>query len=145
MDPKPRIAPAPDPEVSAQPGRRQFPAAEKLRILEEADQCTQPGQISALLRREGIYSALLANWRRIRDAEGVEGLRARKPGRKPLPDAHRELERLQLENLRLQERLRKAEFIIEVQKKVAELLGDGPTIQNNEPALSAGSSSLPTK
>ena len=74
MDPKPRIAPAPDPEVSAQPGRRHFPAAEKLRILEEADQCTQPGQISALLRREGIYSALLANWRRIRDAEGVEGL-----------------------------------------------------------------------
>ena len=145
MDTKPRIAPAPDPEVSVQPRRRHFSADEKLRILEEADQCTQPGQISALLRREGIYSALLANWRRIRDAEGSEGLRARKPGCKPLPDAHREMEMLRLENLRLQERLRKAEFIIEVQKKVSELLGDGPPIRSDEPALSTGSSSLPTR
>ena len=133
MDPRPGIAPTPDPEVSAQPRRRHFSADEKLRILEEADQCTQPGQISALLRREGIYSALLANWRKRRDAEGVDGLRSRKPGRKPLPEAAREVERLQQENLRLQERLRKAEFIIEVQKKVAELLEDGPVPPSGGP------------
>jgi len=133
MDTRPHIAPAPDPEVSAQPKRRHFSPEEKIRILEEADQCSKPGQISALLRREGIYSALLANWRKIRDAEGMDGLRPRKPGRKPIPEANREVERLQLENLRLQERLRKAEFIIEVQKKVAELLGDGLVSPTNGP------------
>ena len=85
-----------------------------------------PNVVTSRQRKRSGY------WK-IRDAEGMDGLRSRKPGRKPIPEANREVERLPLENLRLQERLRKAEFIIEVQKKVAELLGDGLVSPTNGP------------
>jgi transposase-like protein len=118
-------APAPDPEVSGQPRHRTFSAAYKARILEEADHCTEPGQISALLRREGLYSSHLVDWRRKRASGGLDALQPKRPGRPVQTDERRELTRLQTELARVQEKLRRAELIIEVQKKVAELLGLG--------------------
>jgi transposase-like protein len=107
--------------------RRQFTAGEKLRILEEAAACTVPGELGALLRREGIYSSYLSRWRRARDRGQLDGLGSAKRGRKPLSDAAvaREIARLQRENERLQARLEQAEVIIEVQKKLSQLLGPG--------------------
>ena len=113
------------PEVPEKASRRQFDASYKLRILEEADRCTEPGQLGELLRREGLYSSNLATWRRQRDEGALNGLRKKKRGRKPI---HRdgknlELARLRREKQELEERLRQAEMIIEVQKKVSEILG----------------------
>lgn len=116
----------PDPEVSAKATRRQFSAAYKLRILEEADACKpHSGELGALLRREGLYSSNLRTWRRQRDEGALQGLSPKKRGRKakaanPLEARVSDLER---ENQRLQRQLKKAETIIEVQKKVSELLG----------------------
>ncbi len=110
----------PDPEVRPKATRRRFSVAEKLRILEAADACQQPGEIGALLRREGIYSSLLAKWRQQR-ANGTLG---QKRGRKPQTDpGDAELMHLRQENERLQARLAQAETIIEVQKKLSQLLG----------------------
>ena len=116
-----------DPEVVPLARRRQFTAGEKLRILEEADACTVPGELGALLRREGIYSSYLSRWRRARDRGQLDGLGSGKRGRKLLSDAAaaREIARLQRENERLQARLEQAEVIIEVQKKLSQLLGPG--------------------
>ena len=125
MDTTAKPAPAPAPEATL-PTRRHFSKDDKLRILLEAERCTEPGQLSALLRKEGIFSSSLSQWRRLREAHGDDGLLPKKPGRRSVSPALVELERLKAENLRLQERLRKAEFIIEVQKKVADLLTDGP-------------------
>ncbi len=111
-----------DPEVRPQAKHRHFTAEYKKRILDEAARCTEPGQLSALLRREGLYSSLLSKWRQQQAAGAREGLRPKKRGRKTDPQAQ-ELARLQRENQRLQERLRKAELIIEVPKKVSLLLG----------------------
>ena len=115
---------ASDPEVSAKAARRQFAAAYKRRILAEADKCG-PGVIAALLRREGLYSSHLTAWRRQREAGELAGLEPRKRGKKPAPrnPLAEELASLQKENLRLQKRLRQAEAIIEVQKKLCEILG----------------------
>ncbi len=112
----------PDPEVRPRAKHRHFTAEYKKRILDEAGTCTEPGQLGALLRREGLYSSLLTKWRQQQAAGALEGLQPKKRGPKPDPQAQ-ELARLQRENQRLQERLRKAELIIEVQKKVAMLLG----------------------
>jgi transposase-like protein len=111
--------------VPENPVRRHFTAEYKLRILREADLCTQPGQVGALLRREGLYSSHLANWRRQRETGTLAGLAPRRRGRKASPDAPlvADNERLKRENLRLTEKLRQAETIIEVQKKLSELLG----------------------
>ena len=116
-----------DPEVVALARRRQFNAGEKLRIVEEADTCTEPGEIGALLRREGVYSSYLSRWRRARDLGRLDGLGPAKRGPKPLSDGAlaREVSRLQRENERLQARLEQAEAIIDVQKKLSELLGLG--------------------
>jgi len=104
--------------------RRQFSAAEKLRILQEADACTQPGQIGALLRREGLYSSQLATWRRLRARGQLQALTPQQRGPKavaePLAD---ELASLRRENARLQTQLTRAETIIDVQKKLSLLLG----------------------
>ena len=115
----------PDPEVVPRAKRRQFSAKYKLRILAEADQCTQRGEIGALLRREGLYSSHLTTWRKQRDRGQLEGLTPKKRGRKPDPQAA-ELARLQRENERLQVRLEQAETIIEVQKKLSQMLGLPP-------------------
>ena len=118
-------AEVPDPEVVPGAKRRQFRAKYKLRILAEADQCTQRGEIGALLRREGLYSSHLTTWRKQRDRGQLEGLTPKKRGRKPDPQAA-ELARLQRENERLQVRLEQAETIIEVQKKLSQMLGLPP-------------------
>ena len=124
-----RSAPAdapsvPDPEVSAKGTRRHFTAEYKRRILEEADACG-PGGIVALLRREGLYSSHLVTWRRRREEGETAALRPQKRGRKPIPrnPLAAENARLQRENERLQKRLRQAETIIDVQKKLCEMLG----------------------
>ncbi len=124
--PEPRTASRPpDPEVSAdRPRRRTFTADYKKRILEEADACTEPGGIGELLRREGLYSSHLAEWRKQRDAAVDGALAPKKRGRKPFRDESAErIRQLERENHRLQERLRKAEIIIDVQKKISQLLG----------------------
>jgi transposase-like protein len=112
----------PDPEVDPRPKRRRFSAKYKLRILTEADQCTERGEIGALLRREGLYRSHLSTWRKQRERGQLPGLAPKKRGRKPDPQAA-ELARLQRENERLKERLEQAETIIEVQKKLSQMLG----------------------
>jgi transposase-like protein len=118
----------PDPEVVATAKRRHFSAKEKLRILEEADAC-EHGEIGALVRREGIYTSYLSRWRRERDRGQLEGLGPKNRGRASRADKAlaEENERLRRENKRLKERLAQAETIIEVQKKVSQLLGLTPT------------------
>jgi transposase len=122
----PETPPAPplDPEVVERAQRRRFSAEYKLRILEEAERC-EPGEIGALLRREGLYSSHLTTWRRQREAGALAALAPHKRGPKakasvPGQTRLRELER---ENTQLRERLTQAETIIEVQKKVSSLLG----------------------
>jgi hypothetical protein len=114
----------PDPEVTTKPLRRLFTVAFKKRILHEADTC-DPGSIAALLRREGLYSSHLTTWRHQRERGEIAGLEPRKRGRKAIPrnPLAAEKERLQRENERLQKRLRQAETIIDVQKKLCEMLG----------------------
>jgi transposase-like protein len=113
------VSGVPDPEVPGQPRRRQFSAAYKLRILEEADRCSGPGQIGSLLRREGLYSSHLTEWRRAR-REGTLGALSRKRGpKRRRSEAQQELERLRRENARLRAELDRAKTIIDVQKKVA--------------------------
>jgi transposase-like protein len=114
---------APDPEVVPRAKRRQYSAGYKLRIVEEADNCSEPGEIGALLRREGLYSSHLSKWRRQRAEGQLQALIKRKRGRKGQEQAGKEVEKLRRENERLQVRLQQAELIIEVQKKVSQLLG----------------------
>lgn len=119
-DPKPR----PDPEVVAHAKRRRFTAEYKQRILAEADQAKGSGGVGALLRRKGLYSSVLTAWRREREAGIREALAPQKRGpkskRDPLQD---EIDKLRRQNERLTEELRKAGIVIDVQKKVAALLG----------------------
>jgi transposase len=115
----------PDPEVVAKPQRRSYTAEYKMRILREAEAAAGTrGAVGALLRREGLYSSLLVNWRRER-AQGIrEALtpQRRGPKSKRNPVAE-EMQKLQRQNARLNEELRKAHIVIDVQKKVAALLG----------------------
>jgi len=115
----------PDPEVLPQARRRRFSAKYKLDILQQVDACTEPGQIGALLRREGLYSSNLTDWRRQRETGGLKGLAPKKRGPRPDPDKElqKRIAKLEKENQRLADKLEKAELIIEVQKKVARLLG----------------------
>ena len=109
-------------EVVAKAKRRQHPAEYKLRILREIDECKGSGEVGALLRREGLYSSLVSKWREQREQGSLTGLSGHRRG--PKVDANAaELARLQRENKRLQEKLERAELIIDVQKKVARLLG----------------------
>lgn len=112
----------PDPEVEPKAERRQFSAEYKRRILQEYEACNEPGQRGALLRREGLYSSYITTWRRQREGGELEGLAPQKRGRKADPLAA-EVARLKLENEGLRKRLKQAELIIEVQKKVSQILG----------------------
>jgi transposase len=112
----------PDPEVPAKVQRRQFTAEYRRRILKEADACKKHGDLGALLRREGLYSSHLANWRRQREHGELAAGRARKRGPTPTPVDPR-VKQLEVENRRLQRKLARAETIITLQKKVAEILG----------------------
>jgi len=115
----------PNPEVIPIASRRQYTAQYKLRILEEADRCTKSGELGALLRREGIYSSYLSRWRKAREQGKLAALSNKKRGPKTSDDSGVEEEnaRLRRENERLQARLAQAETIIDVQKKLSELLG----------------------
>lgn len=119
-----------DPQVVPKAERWKFSAEYKERILAEVDACTERGQIGALLRREGLYSSHLEKWRTQRERGELGG---RKRGRKSDPQSA-ETARLQRENEQLRARLAQAEEIIQVQKKLAQLLGktldDAP--KNNE-------------
>lgn len=114
--------PMPNTEVVAKAKRRLFTAEYKLRILRELDSSQGRGETGALLRREGLYSSHLTSWRRQRERGELDGLRPQKRGPKMDPQAV-ELTKLERENERLRERLRQAELIMDVQKKVAQILG----------------------
>ena len=115
----------PNPEVWPRAQRRRFRAEYKLRILEEAAASSGSGQIGALLRREGLYSSHLTTWRRQRAQGQLDGLSPKTRGRKPSVDEGlvKELAALERENERLEFRLQQTETIIDVQKKLSELLG----------------------
>jgi transposase len=116
--PAPHAAPA-DPEVLAKPVRRRFSEEYKQRILQEADACTEPGQVGALLRREGLYSSHLTDWRRQQQPRASKRCgRAASDGR--LATENRELRR---KAKQLERQLAQAEAIVELQKKVSSLLG----------------------
>jgi transposase len=119
------VSVVPDPEVSGKAGRRHFTAQYKLRILTLADACSEPGCLGKLLRREGLYASNLTFWRNQRDRGVLSGLAPRKRGRKEsLRDPIQvENDKLRKENERLTNRLRQAEIIIDVQKKISEILG----------------------
>ncbi len=115
---------APSLEVLEKPARRRFAVEYKVKILAEADACAETGQLGELLRREGLYSSHLSTWRRQRDEGVLAGLTPRRRGRKSKPKnlLADENELLRRENGRLKEKLRQAELIIDVQKKVSEML-----------------------
>src|SRR5437879_7778251 len=112
-------------EVVAKARRRRFTAAEKLRVLREAEGCTKPGELGALLRREGLYSSHLSAWRAARQRGELAGLtpRPRGPKPKPVDPGDRKMAELERETRRLQAGLGSAAGLIEVQKKVSQLLG----------------------
>jgi transposase-like protein len=126
MGPQPLVslAQAPGPEVVERPVRRRFTAEYKRAVLKEVDRCSA-GEIGALLRREGLYSSHLTAWRRQRESGELEALSPKKRGRKakPVSPLAKENERLKRENEALGRRLAHAELLIEVQKKIAGLLG----------------------
>jgi transposase-like protein len=113
-----------DTEVVPKPGkRRSFSASEKLRIVREADACTERGEVEALLRREGIYSSHLSEWRKQLRLHGSDALAVRKPGRKPKVDAKdRRIAELEKRAARLEAKLSLAEKLLDLQKKAAAIL-----------------------
>jgi transposase-like protein len=115
----------PDPEVPEKTPRRRFTAKYKLDVLKKADACTQPGELGALLRREGLYSSNLTTWKRQRDQGVLDAMSPKKRGRKKIEKnpLAQEVATLRKENERLSRKLKKAEIIIEVQKKISEILG----------------------
>ena len=117
--------PPSDPEVVAKPKRRKFAAQYRLRILEEAESCTQPGEVGRLLRREGLYSSHLTEWRRARREGSLQGLTPSKRGRKPAErnPLSAKVHELEAKVARLEKELHTAHTILDVQGKVAGLLG----------------------
>jgi transposase-like protein len=112
----------PNPEVADKPKRRTFSAGYKLRILEEIDQCKE-GEVASVLRREGLYYANIDSWQKQRALGTLSGLQPKKRGPRTKaidPDYVRKLEQ---ENERLRKKLQQAEGIIDIQKKMAEILG----------------------
>ena len=124
-----------DSEVQARARRRHFSNADKRRILEAADRCTKPGEIGALMRREGVYSSSLSTWRRQREAAELEALAPQKRG--PKVDANRadalHIAQLTRERDNLKSRLDKALLVIDVQKKLAALLGNPIADSDDKP------------
>ena len=109
----------PDPEVQERPKRRRFTAEYRMSIIQQADACTRKGEVGALLRREGLYSSLLTEWRQKRDGGKLPD---QKRGRKPTPASETELARLRRENAKLTKDLSAARLVIDVQKNVSSLL-----------------------
>ena len=124
----------PDPEVSPKPKRRRFSKAYKLRILDQWDKCSEPGEKAAILRREGLYSQCVSNWLEQRKI-GKLNSSAKPVNTSAFTKAEkRKLMRLELENESLKANLTRAEKIIDLQKKIAELL-DLPPIMNLDQTL----------
>lgn len=118
-----RAAGAADPEVPPKAKRRRFTAAYKQRIVAEADACAGPGEVGALLRREGLYSSHLSDWRKQRDAGAAAGLADQRRGRKRTQTAaETEVAQLRRENATLKRQLAQAQKILDIQKKAAEIL-----------------------
>ena len=115
----------PQTEVTEKAKRRRLTAEYKQRILREAEACRERGELGALLRREGLYSSHLTDWRKQAERGELRGLAPRKRGRKakPVDPRDKELERLKRENARLMHRAQRAEALVELQKKVSEMLG----------------------
>ena len=113
----------PSSAVPEKPKHRIYTPEYKMRIVEAADACTQPGEVGALLRREGLYSSHLVNWRRQYRTGAAEKLSRQRRGPKGKDLLVLQKEELERQVARLQQRLGQAERIIEVQKKVSELLG----------------------
>lgn len=112
-------------EVAVKVQRRRFTAEYKQKVLREAEDCERPGEIGALLRREGLYWSNLTHWRRQRESGELAGLTGKRRGpqhreKNPLAERVRELER---DNVRLKRRAERAEGLVELQKKVSEILG----------------------
>ena len=122
-----------DTEVPARVQRRRFTAAYKLKILEQAERCSGPGEIGSLLRREGLYSSHLTSWRRARQKGALAGLsKKRGPTKKMKTAEAKEIERLEREVAKLKEQLRRAAVINDVQKKVSDILGIDLNPSENE-------------
>lgn len=121
-------------ESTPKRSRRKFTAAEKLRILKEASACTGRGEVEALLRREGIYSSHLSNWRQQLATRGSDGMGGAKPGRKPKLDARdRRIQQLERRTAYLERELLISQKLIELQKKAHEVLGIAlPTLPKDE-------------
>jgi len=114
--PRGRVASAPDPELVERPRRRRFTAAYKLEVLREAEACTRPGEIGALLRRERLYTSHLSAWRKQRDEGALKALGRARGRKKPHP--------LETENVRLRHRAERAESDLATARKVIEVQGN---------------------
>jgi transposase-like protein len=112
----------PDPAVDAKPKRRRFTAEYKLRILREVERAKGSGEVGAILRREGLFSSHLTQWRRDRDRVAKTGLAARKRGPKAKVVDPR-IKQLERENAQLRRRNQRVELMLEIQKKASEMLG----------------------
>lgn len=127
MDSLPEVpmVPAQEVEVPARAQRRRFTVEYKRQILREAEVCTKPGELNALLRREGLYSSHLAAWRAARERGEISGLSAKRRGPKAQPEdpRDRKIREQEREILRLKARAERAEAFVELQKKVSEILG----------------------
>ena len=117
-------SPVPDPEVPEKARRRRFSAQYKLRILKKTDTC-EPGEVGALLRREGLYWSNLHTWRQQREKGTLKGLSPKKRGPKkpPVNPLQPEMKKLERENRQLKRKLQRAEIMLDIQKKASELLG----------------------
>jgi transposase len=135
MDTAMEVPPVRETEVVEKAKRRLFSAAYKKRILEEVDRVTKPGEVGAILRREGLFSSYLAAWRRLREAGELSALSPRKRGpltKPPDPNAKRVVE-LERSLAKTEARLRRAEGLLELQKKVSEILGVELPARDEEP------------
>ena len=115
----------PDPEVTTKNSRRRFTASYKLRILKEYESCQSLGEVGKLLRREGLYSSHLTCWRKARDKGQLKALSPKQRGRKPKENnpLATEVAALQKQNKKLEQKLKRAELIIDAQKKISQILG----------------------
>jgi transposase-like protein len=127
MNPKPKPRQTqPEVQVAAKPKRRRFTAQYKRSILEQADACSKTGELSALMRREGLYSSHIHTWRRARDQGELAGLEPKKRGRKPKEVDPRDQKIAELEKQLAKERAgrKQAEGLVEIQKKLATMFGE---------------------
>jgi len=124
--------PPPDPEVRAKSQRRRYTAEYKRRIVEEVNACSDRSEVGALLRREGLYSSLLSQWRRQAKEDPIDGLKPKKRGPKPkhstpeqkrIAELEQQVRQLERGKARVEAKLKRADLMLDLQKKVSEILG----------------------